>query len=138
MKALPHLLLSLPACTFLLLSCGAPASPARQLLSVTIAPASADAKDNPNGQVQFVATGHYNTAPYTVTPLSADWGISQFPAQLGTVTQNGLAACNKGASGTSMVEAWVTLAEGPVCETIDSAGRPGCGNVGAAVQLTCP
>jgi hypothetical protein len=107
-----------------------------QLISVTISPTSAPAQGGP---VQFVATGHYNSAPYTVTPLTATWGITTFPQSLGTVTQNGLAACIKGASGTTTVEAWVMLsATGPNCACVDSAGRPCCNNVGGSAQLTCP
>jgi hypothetical protein len=87
--------------------------------------------------VQFVATGTYNTAPYTVTPLTATWGISGYPQQLGTITQNGLAACSKSSSGTTTVEAWVQLS-GPVCTVIDSAGRPACNNVWGSAQLSCP
>src|SRR5690348_8018085 len=48
----------------------------RQLLSLTISPQSAAAQ---NGQQpQFVATGHFNTAPTTVTPISVAWQQS-FP-----------------------------------------------------------
>ncbi len=115
--------------------CGAPAT--RKLMSVTISPSAADAKDYPGGVVPFVATGHYNTSPYEVTPLQATWGASTYPAKIASVTQNGMATCSKGASGTTVVEAWVVTATGPVCNVIDSAGRP-CGSVGASVNLNCP
>jgi hypothetical protein len=135
MKGLRILLLYPPLAfsTIFLQSCGAPVM-SRQILSVTISPASATAQ---SGQVQFVATGTYNTAPYTVTPLTATWGISGYPQQLGTITQNGLAACSKSSSGTTTVEAWVQLS-GPVCNVIDSAGRPACNNVWGSAQLSCP
>lgn len=132
----------LPLVTFLpFAACGGSgglSSPSRQLLSVTISPAAVTAPATPPGQVQFVATGYYNTEPYTVTPLQATWGAAMFPQQVATVTQDGLASCAAGASGTTTVEAWVMLATNPMCQSIDSAGRPGCNNVGAAAQLTCP
>ncbi|HEX4036881.1 MAG TPA: hypothetical protein VHX37_02385 [Acidobacteriaceae bacterium] len=135
MKTLHSFLLSFLSGTLLLLqACGA-APPERRLLSVTISPPAATAQ---SAGVQFVATGTYNTAPYTVTPLTAAWGITLYPQQLGTITQNGLATCTKGSSGTSAVEAWVVISPGPVCALIDSAGRPGCGNVWGSAQLTCP
>jgi hypothetical protein len=52
---LPSLLLSL----VYLPACGAPATPPRQLLSVTITPSTATAQ---GAGVQFVATGTYNRA----------------------------------------------------------------------------
>ncbi len=117
-------------------ACGAPAS--RQLLSVTISPASANASGSTDGQVQFIATGHYSSEPFTVTPLQASWGASAFPQKIATVTQAGLATCAQGVSGETTVEAWVQLVTNPMCDSIDSAGRPGCGNVGAMANLTCP
>jgi hypothetical protein len=48
----------------------------RQLMSITITPQSATAQ---NGQAQFVATGHFNTAPMTVSPMPVAWHQS-FPA----------------------------------------------------------
>jgi hypothetical protein len=109
----------------------------RQLLSVTISPVEVTAPGSPASQVQFVATGHYNTEPYTVTPLPATWGTFTSPQKIASTTQSGLATCIQGGSGTTAVEAWVQLMP-PVCNVIDSAGRPGCGNIGASAQLTCP
>ena len=99
--------LGLSACVFTLgiaayglLACG---SPSRQVQSITLSPASADAQTYPNGQVPFVATGYYNVAPTTVTPLQANWGAASgsLPAN-GAVTldANGVAQCSAGASGT--------------------------------------
>jgi hypothetical protein len=118
-------------------ACGGSSNMSRQLLSVSISPASASAPGSPEGQVQFVATGHYNTEPYTVTPLEAVWGASASPEQIATITQKGLATCSRNASGTTTVEAWVQVSPA-VCTVIDSAGRPGCGNVGASAKLKCP
>lgn len=119
-------------------SCANPA-PTRELLSVTITPDSGTAQGNP-GQIQFVATGTYNTAPFTVTPLEANWGVMSFPKSIATTTQNGMATCTQGSSGTTTIEAWVMVppGSGALCNVIDSAGRPGCNNIGGAAQLTCP
>ncbi len=112
--------------------------PTRELVSVSITPASGAAQGTP-GQVQFVATGNYNTEPYTVTPLAANWGVTSFPKAIATTTQDGLATCNQGASGTTVIEAWVMVPPNPpaMCASMDSAGRPGCFNVGGMAQLTC-
>jgi hypothetical protein len=136
MKRLRAPLLAVLSLLFLLCvqSCANPA-PTRQLLSVTITPDSGTAQGNP-GQIQFVATGTYNTAPFTVTPLEANWGVMSFPKSIATTTQNGMATCAQGSSGTTTIEAWVQLTPS-VCNVIDSAGRPACGNVAGAAQLTC-
>jgi hypothetical protein len=127
------LLFTLPLILFVQ-ACGNP--PTRQLLSVSISPESGTAQGSP-GEVQFVATGTYNTEPYTVTPLTATWGVQSYPQSIATTTQSGLATCKQGGSGGTVVEAWVQVVP-PLCNVIDSAGRPGCGNVGASAQLTCP
>jgi len=108
----------------------------RQLLSVAITPESGTATGSP-AQVEFVATGTYNTEPYTVTPLAATWGVSGLPEPIASTTQNGQATCSAGVSGTTTIEAWVQI-EPSVCNIIDGAGRPGCGNVFSSAQLTCP
>jgi len=61
------------------LACG---SGSYKIQSITVNPATADAQSYPNGQVPFVATGYYNSAPATVTPLQAKWG-----AALGSLPQ---------------------------------------------------
>jgi hypothetical protein len=55
-----------------LLSC-ATSNPnlARVLISINVTPATANAKDFPNGQVVFTATGAFNVAP-TPAPVSSD------------------------------------------------------------------
>jgi hypothetical protein len=127
------LLFTLPLILFVQ-ACGNP--PTRQLLSVSISPESGTAQGSP-GQAQFVATGTYNTEPYTVTPLTATWGVQSSPQSIATTTQSGLATCKQGSSGGTVIEAWVQVVPA-VCNVIDSAGRPGCGNLGASAQLTCP
>jgi hypothetical protein len=51
-----------------LIGCGG--SNNRQLLSLTVNPASATAQ---NGQMQFTATGQFSSAPMTVTPTMVAW-----------------------------------------------------------------
>jgi hypothetical protein len=123
------------------LSCSA--APQHQLQSITLNPATADAQDYPNGQVPFVATGHYNIAPMTVTPLSASWGTctSQFTAAAAvSVTQNGMAQCASGAAGTYTVWANDPL---PMSSTgvYSCPAATACGGgcvIQANAQITCP
>jgi hypothetical protein len=130
-------LLVFPLFVLSLLSCTNPAA-TRQLLSVTISPTFGAGQGSP-GQVQFVATGTYNTEPYTVTPLEANWGVTSYPQAIATTTQSGLATCNQGGSGATTIEAWVAVPHYPqaTCDVIDSAGRPACDSVGGSAQLTC-
>lgn len=125
----------------LALSCGANSDPSssRQLLSITLSPATADAKDYPDGQVQFTATGHYNSAPYTVAPLSAGWGTCYQEATTSDISVNrtGLAECASGAVGTYTV--WANDVPYPLganCLAMTACGG-GCFVAGTA-QLTCP
>jgi hypothetical protein len=117
--------------------------PAHRLQSITLAPASADASSYPKGEVQFVATGHYDIAPVTVTPLLASWGTctQQFAATTAvSITQNGLAQCTSGAVGTYTV--WVN---DPITElpgqVYNCPAQNACGGgcvIQANAQLTCP
>ena len=129
LTVLPFFLLVL-----LVQACANPA-PTRQLLSVTISPTSGTAPGSP-AQVQFIATGTYNTKPYTVTPLTANWGVQSYPQAIAITDQTGLATCKQDSSGTTTIEAWVQLTPS-VCNVIDSAGRPACDNVWGSAQLTC-
>ena len=106
----------------------------RQPQSITLSPATADAQDYPEEQVQFTATGHYNTAPYTVTPQSASWGVcyQNAPTSEVSVTNSGLAQCEMGADGTYRIFAFNMTN----CNVISLCGG-GCTVVGTA-QLTCP
>jgi len=125
----------------LALSCGANSDPSsnRQLLSIALNPATADAQDYPGGQVQFMATGYYNTAPYTVAPLSAGWGTCYQEASTSaiSVSRTGLAQCESGEVGTYTV--WANDAPFPLganCLAMTACGG-GCFVAGTA-QLTCP
>jgi hypothetical protein len=112
------------------LGCGM--STPRRLQSVTVSPASADAKDFPNGRVQFTATGIFNKPPTRVTPLptcSMSSGTdacltawSAFPPTVATIDQNGLAQCIAGQSQDTKIE----------------VALPGDGPLMAVATLTCP
>jgi hypothetical protein len=120
------------------LSCGS----GRQIQSITVAPASADAQDYPDGQVPFVATGHYNSSPTTVTSLPADWGAIEPGVPAGaavTVNSNGTAQCAAGTSGTFLIGAWVNLpAENPPMCLPNPFGSSSCAFVLGTAKLTCP
>lgn len=127
----------------LALSCGSSADPQASgdpLLSITVSPAAADAKDYPNGQVQFSATGYYSTNPSQAVPVShPGWGscYQNQPTSAVTVSSTGLAQCSTGAVGTYAV--WADAPpnpDGPNCLAINACGG-GCFVVGTA-QLTCP
>jgi len=127
----------------IMLGCGS-----RQIQSLTVSPASADAQNYPGGKVPFVATGHYNMGPTTVTPLQANWSVlseqvlngvkTLLPTTDVSVDTNGVAQCAAGASGTYAVGAWVeTNPSGAVCQVIGPFGAP-CNSVLGTAQLTCP
>jgi len=145
MKALLCLFcfLALLVPAFFLLSCGTKSPGQDPLQSITLSPASADAQDYPNGQVQFTATGYYADPSRTVTPLSALWGTCQqegstneAPTNAISVTQRGVAQCARGAVGTYTV--WADDPPNPniSCLAITACGG-GCFVAGTA-QLTCP
>jgi hypothetical protein len=108
----------------------------RSIQSITISPTTADAQNFPGGQVQFIATGFYNTQPSTVTPLSATWGVCQqnTPTTAVTVSNNGLAQCTSNAVGTYTVFAFDL--PNPSCLALTACGG-GCTVEGTA-QFTCP
>ncbi len=132
----PLLILSLAT-----LSCGG----SRQLKSVTLQPAQADAKDFPNGQVQFTASGVFGNSsmPVTLTSKDVTWcygGPANTPtagvcagnvAQLVSVDSNGLAQCNSGSQGVALVLAGV-----PSGMPMPDAGQPL--KVYGSAMLTCP
>jgi hypothetical protein len=83
----------------------------RTLQSVTLTPASADAKNYPNGQVRLVATGTFSKPPSPSPLTSSDvlWCAGAAGACAGnimpnvTVDQNGVAQCRPGFVGTATV-----------------------------------
>lgn len=108
-------LLALAVTASLTLSCGARSQGQGPLQSITLNPATADAQDYPNNQVQFVATGYYTNPSRTVTPLSATWGVCYQNAATSaiSVTSTGLAQCASGVVGTYSVWADDPMPLGP-------------------------
>jgi hypothetical protein len=109
------------------------------LKSISISPPTADARDYPNGQVQFIATGYYTTPPFQVTPLTATWGAccQENPSSGVSVSTNGLAQCASGSVGTFTVWAFAP-SNAEVCPAfLGPCGTGGCQVTGTA-QLTCP
>jgi len=103
--------------------------------SITVAPAVADAKYYPDGEVQFVATGYYSTPPSPITPLAVQlWGVCQnnAPTSEVEISKIGLAQCAAGANGTYSVFA----SDSTMCLAITACGG-GCYVTGTAL-LTCP
>jgi hypothetical protein len=104
------------------------------LQSVTVCPATADAKNYTSGLVPFTAIGFYDTQPSPVAPLKGFWGAcsQQTPTNDVTISSSGVAQCAAGATGTYSVFA----AEPGVCDAITACGG-GCQITGYA-QLSCP
>jgi hypothetical protein len=102
--------------------------------SIILCPAVADAQNYPDGQVQFIAIGAFQTQPSPALPEPVIWGAcQQNQSTTGvTVSSTGSAQCASGASGTYTV--WAT--GGPVlCNVVGPCGA--CGPTGFA-KLTCP
>ncbi len=121
----------------LALSCGASShpTPTGQLQSITISPATA-AAGLPGEQIQFTATGHYNTPPLTLTPQPAKWGACYQNASTTavSVTSTGLAQC-VGAPDEPDAEYSIFAFDPTACTVINACGG-GCTIVGTA-QLSC-
>jgi len=138
--------LGLAAC--ITLACG---NQPHQVQSVTVNPASADAQNYPDGKVPFIATGSYNSAPMTVTPLQANWaavseqlvnGVLTFGPVSSAVSidHTGVAQCTAGASGTYAIVAW-DIRDPSLkvsCASETDFGEPACNAVQGTAQLTCP
>jgi hypothetical protein len=77
--------------------------------SVTVTPSTADAKDFPNGQVQFTVTAFYNTMPSSVQNASATWSVCggnpASPENPVTISSTGVAQCV--VNGTYTINAFV-------------------------------
>jgi len=135
-----HIFFSVAALFVILtnLGCG---SSNRHLQSITVSPATADAKDFSGGQVQFSAMGNYSAAPMQGPIGSVQWCASSSAGVCTsttvkpgvTISQAGLAQCDAGSMGT-----WTINANSPPTQ----AGNPG-GEIGAnfafgSATLTCP
>jgi hypothetical protein len=102
-------------------SAGCGNSVPRTLQSVTASPAVADAKNFPNGRVQFVPVGTYSKPPITVMPLPVTaWSAS--PSTVAVIDQNGIAQCVSGQVETVKIQVAI----------------PGDGPLMNVAQLTCP
>ena len=113
----------------------------RQLQSVTLVPASADAKDYPNGQIPMTATGNFNKPPSPVLLTSNDivWCVGTSTgtcngniASSVTVDVNGVAQCSLGQTGTA------TVLAGKPSSTAVTPDGPSQLKVFGSAQVTCP
>ncbi|HEV7219975.1 MAG TPA: hypothetical protein VGN39_13965 [Terriglobales bacterium] len=131
------LLLVLPILAIGLIGCGSN----RQLQSVMLNPAVADAQNFSGGQVLFTATGAFNKPPSPIPLASKDvsWCVGSNSGMcVGninpgvTVDQNGMAQCISGFTGTATILAGVASS---------SVMNPDTGmqlKIFGAAQLTCP
>jgi hypothetical protein len=125
-------LLAIVVFTLQTTACGT--SPSNRVLSsITVTPATADAQNFTNGQVQFTATGAFSKPPSPapvpfVAPYSGSWETSD--PNIATISQSGVAQCVGGASGTVKVIAVASAnsAKGPAMSIA----------VSGTAQLTCP
>lgn len=112
----------------------------RQLQSVSISPASAEAKNFPDGQVPFLATGMFSKPPSPAPLTSSDvtWCVGAGGVCAGniitfvTVDQNGVAQCSQGASGTE------TVLAGTKSSTMMNPDGGVQLKVFGSAQITCP
>ena len=139
MKKLGPLLscLGLPLIAITMLACGTN-NRHGLLQSMTISPATADAQNVPNGQVQFTATGTY-TDGTKVSPLAVLWWpnqpwtlVPQTPIVI-SLDSKGVASCRQ-ASGTFGI--WATAPVDPHIPLPQMTMRTP--QVVATAQLTCP
>jgi hypothetical protein len=118
---------------------GSTMSSPRQLQSLTVTPASADAQASPGGKVQFTAMGTFSMAPVMVMSPPVLWSIgSPFgspPATMpaASVDANGLAQCN-GFVGKVIVEA--TAPAEPEIPLLQMTSMTS--SVSGTAQMTCP
>jgi hypothetical protein len=121
------------------LACGGHADPI-QVQSVTLSPSVADAKDYPDGQVQFTATAYYSNDPKQGVPLTTSgWGscYRNLSTPDVTVSRTGKAQCASGAVGIYTV--WANAPQNvneANCLAVTACGG-GCFVAGTA-QLACP
>jgi hypothetical protein len=117
----------------LALACGS-----NRLTSVSVSPAVADARNFPNAQVQFIASGTYSGSSHPVTVNNLSWCVGSSSglcngniASAASVNGNGVAQCLSGESGM------VTVIAG----TGGAITPPDIGQqftVFGTAQLTCP
>lgn len=119
------------------LGCGS----GRKLQTVSLSPASADAKNFANGQVSFTATGTFTKppSPNPLTSMQVTWcagpTAGQCPGNINpgaTVDQNGVAQCLPGFVGTTNIMAGTVR---PSSMNPDGGAQL---KVFGSAQLTCP
>lgn len=129
--------------------CGAASTTnnARMMQSLMVAPASADARNFANGQVQFTATATFNMAPVTVMSPQVLWSIGSpfstptiMPMSVGptastlpSVDGTGLAQCN-GFTGIATIEATAPADPNVPISQMNTMMR----TVSGMAQMTCP
>jgi len=130
---------AIAAVLLMIVSCGGNSMmmmSARQLQSITVSPASADAK-NSSGMVQFTAMGNFNMDPMmAMTPVRWSVGnpFSAQPVPAGvSVDMNGLAQCS-GFTGMVMIEATAPMDPNMPLSKMTMSTM----NVTGMAQLTCP
>lgn len=126
----------LVAAAAIVLACGS----FHNVKSISVVPAIADAKNYPGGLVQFAALGYYGSSSSAV-PVRVNWSNCNFPSPSEiTVSAQGVAQCNPGASGTYVVEAAAPLKEAIYCQTVIPCGEVGtdCLATHGVAKLTCP
>ena len=117
--------------------CGSNNNSNRFLQSVSVTPATADARNFPGGQVQFTATGAFTEPPSPAlltfkTPYSGSFTVDPMMATIvSTGTGTVVVQCNQGASGTTTVTAGA-------CRNAGGAGAATCTVAFGRAQLTCP
>jgi hypothetical protein len=125
----------------ILLACSSTGNSQRQALSLTVSPTSATAPVD--GQVQFTATATYNMPPTPVSPVQANWGVTDSSSALTsvvTVSSSGLAQCTSAASGSYTVGAWILEYSTPpsvMCNVATPYGNPCGDSILKTAQLTC-
>jgi hypothetical protein len=134
-----HIFLFLIFFVLVIAGCGGSTNSSRQLQSLTVTPASADAQAFPGGKVQFTAMGTFNMAPMTVMSPPVMWSIGSpfgsppVPVPSASVDANGLAQCN-GFVGKVIVEA--TAPAEPEIPLLQMTSMTM--NVSGMAQMTCP
>jgi hypothetical protein len=113
----------------------------RQLKSVSLSPASADARNFPNGQVSFIATGTFSSppSPQNLTSKDVFWCVGSSSGDcVGNVNpgasldQSGMAQCNPGFAGTA------TILAGTQSSVMVNPDQGQQLKVFGSAQLTCP
>jgi len=113
------------------------ADPAKQLVAITVTPASADAQNFSNGQVQFTATGTFSDG--SKAPIQPLWTLNspftETPIADISLSSSGVAHCVAGGFvGTSGV--FATAPANPALPLSQMTAFTK--NVSGMAQITCP